>query len=304
MKILLIAGGWSNEREVSLSGARGIEKAIKSLGYEVTFFDPAHDFKNIFEIAGKHDFAFLNLHGQPGEDGLIQLMLEKAGCPYQGSNPSSSYLALNKAASKVVFEKAGIPTPRWELLTAATDLYDLADFPFPAYLKPNTGGSSLGIVRVSSLEELIEKAKPSLDCDQDVLLEQEVKGVEITCSVLDQTPLPLILIKPKDAAFFDYDSKYLPGGADEICPAPVSTEIEDLCKELSLKAHNALGLSVVSRADFIMDGDDVFLLEMNTLPGMTPTSLLPQAAQEYGYDFNQLIEKLIQLSMKQWSDRV
>lgn len=298
MKILLIAGGWSNEREVSLSGAKKIEEAIKELGHAVTFFDPAKEFKNILTVAKQHDFAFLNLHGQPGEDGLIQLMLDKAGCPYQGTGPAGSYLALNKAASKVMFERENIPTPEWELVTAATDLPGLADFAFPAYLKRNTGGSSIGAFRVESFEEFKEKSKVSLECEIDMLLEREIRGVELTCSVLDQTPLPLILIRPQSGSFFDYDSKYLPGGAEEICPAPVSDEITALCKKLALKAHNALGLKGVSRADFIMDENEVFLLEVNTLPGMTPTSLLPRAAKAQGYDFPQLIDELIKISMR------
>ena len=196
MKILLIAGGWSSEREVSLTGARGMQEALLKRGHAVTFFDLLENFDELLETARQHDFALINLHGSPGEDGLVQAMLEKAGCPYQGSGPSGSFLALNKAAAKQIFRMAGLPTADWEFLP----------------VRPAEGW------------------------------------------------------EPR----------------------------------LALAAHKALGLKGYSRADFILGPDDsLHLLEVNTLPGMTPTSLVPQEAAQLGMDFGQLLEKLIELGMEQ-----
>lgn len=235
MNILLIAGGWSSERPVSLSGAQVIEKYLAGLGHKVTRYDPEYCLDDLPEAVKGQDFAFINLHGAPGEDGLIQAMLERLGCPYQGSGPAGSLLALDKTASKVIFKKHGIPTPDWRLLHSLPDKDWRPPWPCPVFVKSNTGGSSLGLARVDKPEDLHSALRSLFAQSGKYLIEPAVKGREVTCGVLaDLTPgpdgkvtetpraLPPILILPKlkDGGFFDYSNKYSQDGAEEICPAP------------------------------------------------------------------------------------
>ena len=300
MKILLIAGGWSSEREVSLSGARQIESALLSLGHDVSRLDPLDSFDAITDTARVHDFAFLNLHGSPGEDGLIQALLHAAGCPYQGSRPEASFLALNKAASKQVFRAAGLVTADWELLVSRPGPDWRPAFGLPAFFKPNTGGSSLGMSLVTTEEGEAGLAR-ALDAafaeGREVLSEPALDGMEVTCAVLGDAALPPILIKPKAGVFFDYESKYVKDAAEEICPAPLPEPVLEAIRRSALAAHRILGCSGYSRADFILAGEVPVLLEVNTLPGMTATSLLPRAAAAAGLDFPALIARLIELGM-------
>ncbi|WP_319761725.1 D-alanine--D-alanine ligase [Maridesulfovibrio sp.] len=299
MHVLLIAGGWSDEREVSLSGAKGIEKALLELGHDVEFVDPAKDFKNILLLAEHADFAFINLHGSPGEDGLIQAMLNQVNCPYQGAEPESSFLTLNKAATKTVFDHHSVRTPRWDLYCAAKGCKESSNIEPPVFIKPNTGGSSLGMTFARTREELENGLETVFKLGDSALVEEFIDGVEVTCGILDGEPLPLIMINPpENAEFFDYHSKYALDGAEEICPAPISAELTEEIQQITAKVHKLLGLSDYSRADFIISEGVPYLLEVNTLPGMTPTSLVPQAAQEAGYPFNELIAKLIELGQK------
>ena len=299
MRVLLIAGGWSNEREVSLSGARGIDVALRSLGHEVVLLDPAHEFAALTDAAAGADFAFINLHGSPGEDGLIQAMLDAVGCPYQGSGPEASFKALHKATAKVLATRAGVPTPKWKYLTHPPGVDWLCGLDYPVFAKSVTGGSSLTMGLARDTDELRAVLKNIFDLGLTALVEEAVSGSELTCAVLGDEVLPPILIRPQSgAAFFDYESKYVQGKAEEICPAPVEPEVTARVQELSLTVHRVLGLSGCSRSDFILreDGEPLFL-EVNTLPGMTPTSLVPQAAAAVGLDFPQLVARLIELGL-------
>lgn len=312
MNILLIAGGWSKEREVSLSGGKGIAAALERLGHRVTWYDPESDLNGLFEAAQGQDFAFINLHGQPGEDGLPQAMLDAVGLPYQGSRPAGSFLALNKAASKLLFRRLGLPTPDWRLLTAHPGPDWRPPFAYPVFIKSNIGGSSLGLAKVRSDQEL----GPALDAlfaqGGEFIVEPAFPGLEVTCGVLGEIvdgreeprALPPILIRPKahQGEFFDYESKYQPGGAEEICPAPLEPEVTAAVQDYALRAHRAFGLAGYSRTDFILAPDgfpdgSLTILEINTLPGMTPTSLIPQEAAAIGLSFEDLLERLIELGL-------
>ncbi|MDR3358145.1 MAG: D-alanine--D-alanine ligase [Desulfovibrio sp.] len=296
MKILLIAGGWSSEREVSLDGARGMEKTLLARGHRVTFFDLLGGFDNLLATAAGHDFAFINLHGAPGEDGLVQAMLDQAGCPYQGSGPAGSFLALHKAAAKQIFRQAGLPTADWEYLPLPPEKSWRPRLPYPLFAKSNTGGSSLRMGRARDRTELDAKLAEIFAAGDEALLESEVKGREVTCGVLGEEALPPILIEPVGSVFFDYRSKYAVGGAREVCPAPLPPPVVNEVRKLALAAHRALGLSGYSRADFILDKKgELILLEVNTLPGMTATSLVPREAKAAGLDFGDLLEKLMEL---------
>jgi D-alanine-D-alanine ligase len=308
MRMILIAGGWSTEREVSLSGARKIDQALKTLGHEVRFLDPAKDFADIIPLASEADFAFINLHGSPGEDGLIQALLETAGCPYQGAGPKASFLALNKAAAKAVYARAGLPTPAWRLycgLEGEAESYEngACALPYPLFVKPNTGGSSLGMSLVNDPAGLGPALDKVFALGQEALVETCVSGVELTCAVLDQTPLPVIMIKPKaGSCFFDYENKYAADGAEELCPAPIPPALAAEVQRLALAAHRALGIEGYSRSDFMAEGlitdlGGPQILETNTLPGMTPTSLLPKAAAAVGLTFEALVAELVRLGL-------
>jgi D-alanine-D-alanine ligase len=299
MRILLTAGGWSDEREVSLAGARVIAEALRDSGHEVVDFDPAADFDRLMHAARGCDFAFINLHGSPGEDGLVQALLDAAGVPYQGADARGSLLTLHKAAAKQVFRESGLATPDWELVARLPEGDYEPSVGFPLFAKPCLGGSSLRMSFVHGPDELAPALAAIFDSGDAALLEAYVPGIELTCAVLGEDPLPPILIKPKDGAdFFDFASKYDDEGAEEICPAPVEEALTLAVQDNALSAHKALGLSGCSRADFMVDANGVpQLIEVNTLPGMTPTSLLPKAASAAGIPFTELLERLIALGL-------
>lgn len=298
MNILLIAGGWSSEREISLSGAKNIAAALEANGHNITFFDLQANFNELAQTAARHDFAFLNLHGAPGEDGIVQAILDAIPIPYQGSGPAGSFLALNKAAAKQIFRKAGLPTADWQFLPVPPPPDWQPSLLFPLFVKGNTSGSSLHCGRATNIEELRAILNEIFSVHDCALLEPEIRGKEVQCGILGSSPLPPILIEPLAGAFFDFKSKYAKGGAREICPAPITREQTAKIQELALAAHKSLGLTGYSRADFILDTSGNFtLLEVNTLPGMTATSLIPQEAAVAGISFPDLLEKLIELGI-------
>lgn len=302
MRILLIAGGWSDERHVSLAGAASIEAALRRLGHDVVLFDLGDGLTKLVQAVGDVDFAFLNLHGAPGEDGLVQAVLDRLGCPYQGSGPTGSMLALNKAAAKSLFALHHLSTPPWVFLPGEPSSDWSCPFGPPYVVKPNLGGSSLGIEVVQKAGDLLPAVRRILAQGREVLVERHQPGVEVTCAVLGEEPLPLILIRPGEGScFFDYQSKYVPGRAEEICPAPLPHDVSRGIQAMALHAHRILGLSGYSRADFILHEGQAHLLEVNTLPGMTATSLLPQAAAVHGLDFDHLIARLIELGVRERS---
>ncbi len=299
MRVILIAGGWSSEREVSLSGARGIGSSLEKLGHDVVFHDLTGDLDAFRRAALGCDFALINLHGAPGEDGLVQALLDATGVPYQGSGPAGSFLALHKAASKLVYRAGGLPTPDWEYLPVRPQKGWRTSLDFPIFVKPDCGGSSVGAGLVRDQTALDSMVDAIFCMGEQPLLERAVEGAEITCAVLGEETLPSILIRPsKGATFFDYGSKYNPGGAEEICPAPIPESVEQTVRDAALAAHRLLGLRGYSRTDFILVGETPFVLETNTIPGMTPTSLLPLAAATAGLDFEALLERLISLGLR------
>ncbi|MFT4301909.1 MAG: D-alanine--D-alanine ligase [Desulfovibrio sp.] len=298
MKILLIAGGWSPERQVSLNGARAMVPALEARGHQVTFFDLLADFNSLLDEARKHDFALINLHGAPGEDGLVQAMLDRVGCPYQGSGPAGSFLALNKCAAKQLFRLAELPTADWEFVPVPPEKDWQPSLPYPLFVKSNTGGSSLRLGRATNRAELDDIMGQIFAAGEEVIMEPVLQGREVTCGILGEEPLPPILIEPVAGDFFDYESKYAQDGAREICPAPIGEALTARVQELTLAAHKVLGLRGYSRADFILGSDNsLTLLEVNTLPGMTATSLVPREARTIGLDFGQLLERLVALGM-------
>ncbi len=298
MNILLIAGGWSAEREVSLNGAKNIATALEENGHNITHFDLSQNFDSLISVAKEHDFAFVNLHGVPGEDGLVQCMLEAANVPYQGSGAAASFLSLHKAATKQIYRMQGIPTPDWEFLPNIPPREWQPSFDYPIFAKSNTGGSSLLLFRTNNKQELDAAIEEIISSGCDVLLEPSIEGIDTTCGVLGDVALPPILIRPR-GVFFDYASKYESGGAEEICPAPLPPKLNAKMQELALKAHSSLGLSGYSRTDFVLTTTgELYTIETNTLPGMTSTSLIPQEAAAINISFIQLLERLIELGLQ------
>lgn len=302
--VALIAGGKSGEREISLASGTGAKEALVEAGFPVTMIDPARKEDLVALIEGDFDVAFLCMHGKYGEDGTMQGMLEIIGLPYIGSGVWASALAMDKAKSKVFYEQAGLKTPR------SVTLFSENDMPFSeiaatvgehAVVKPATEGSALGVFIVSGEQEIAAAIDKAFEIDKEVLVEAYVDGDEFTVAVIgneEPEALPVIQIVPSNE-FYDFESKYAPGGSQHLCPAPLSSERTAEVQRLAVEAHRALGCRGVSRSDFIMDENGTFwILETNTIPGMTGTSLLPDAGRAAGVSFPQLCTKLIELALE------
>ncbi len=307
LRIALIAGGVSAEREVSLKGARQIRAALKRLGYDVLEFDPQTDLARLVKEAYRLDCALLVLHGPFGEDGRMQGFLDMIGLPYQGSGVLGSAIAMDKHLAKTIYTANGIPTPGWRLLTRPVEEGDLQaiieSLGLPLMVKPKTQGSSIGmgIARdVDGLKALVESA---FEWDDELIVEEFIQGRELSVGVLedfgDWTLPPIEIIPGDQYEFFDYEAKYSPGATKEVCPAPVDPDIEARARDLAKRAHSALGLSDYSRTDMLLTEDgSLLVIETNTIPGMTETSLLPQEAAVAGLGFDSLIDHLVKLAMK------
>jgi len=305
MHVALLAGGTSGEREVSLNGAVEVERSLNPQRFLVRRYDPATDLARLVSDAGQIDFAFILLHGLQGEDGTVQGLLELLGIPYQGSGVLGSAIAMDKHLSKELFRQHGLPVAESVVIRLGepVNLQDLvAQLGLPLVVKPVREGSSLGLTIARTLTELQAGIESARRHDRQVMVEQYIKGREITAAVLgndDLTALPLIEIIPGEGFdFFDYTAKYQAGASQEICPAPISPELTAKAQGYALGAHVALRLRGYSRTDMILDAaGNFYLLETNTIPGMTATSLLPQAAAKHGLSFPQFLERLIELAM-------
>ncbi len=305
LRVALLAGGASDEREISLASGRGAGNALREAGFSVTELDPAEkkDLQNL--IAGNYDVAFLCMHGKMGEDGTLQGFLEMIGLPYIGSGVWSSALAMDKAKSKLFYENAGIQTPVSVTLYSPDDMSVediLSTVGESCVVKPATEGSALGVYIVKGADEVKDAIEKAFELDSEVLVETFVKGTELTIAVLGNEQLealPVIQIVPRNE-FYDFESKYAPGGSQHLCPAPLNAEATEKVQAMAKAAHRVLGCSGISRSDFIMDENGEFwILETNTLPGMTETSLLPDAARAAGIEFPELCTRLIELALEQ-----
>jgi len=305
IRLALIAGGVSGEREVSLKGAAEVEKALDTEKYEVVRYDPATDLAKIAADADGLEAAFILLHGIHGEDGTVQGFLELLNIPYQGAGVLGSALAMDKNLAKTLYKLHGLPVAAWEMADRK-NIEDpaplLAKLSLPLVVKPVRQGSSLGMSIVRQPEQLSAALETAFQHDSEVMLEEFIQGREITVGVIgndELMALPLIEIIPDDQYdFFDYEAKYKPGATREVCPAEVEDSIREKAQQYGLIAHQALQLKGYSRTDMIVRGDEFFILETNTIPGMTETSLLPQAAAEAGLDFSALLDRLIELAME------
>lgn len=304
IRLALIAGGQSSEREVSLKGADQVEDALDKDSYDIRRYDPAYDIERLVKDAAWIEAAFVLLHGKYGEDGTIQGLLDLLGIPYQGSGVLGSALAMDKELSRILYSQTGLDVPHGRVLRSgsgrAEDL--VAEFGLPLVIKPVDQGSSIGMSIPRTVDEVEEGLARAFGYSLRVLVEEYIKGVEITGGVIgneELEALPIVEIVPgKGHFFFDYQAKYQPGATTEICPARISVSLTERAQRCAILAHGALRLRGYSRTDMIVSDDHIYVLETNTIPGMTRTSLLPLAAREAGMDFPALLDKLIRLALE------
>ncbi len=300
-RIGVVMGGFSGEREVSLRSGRAAAVALTSRGHHVTPIvvgegtDVAHALRR-----ADIDVAFLALHGRMGEDGCVQGMLEMLGIPYTGSSVLASALAMDKVKAKELFRLYNVPTPPYYTVTEA-DLADLEEvhgsFGFPVMVKPRSEGSSLGLHRANNLHELVAAVDEAFEYDRVVLVERFITGREVTVGLLDGRVLGCCEIAPKSGVY-DYASKYTPGATDYFVPARLPATRMRGVLNLAERAAASLGATGAVRVDLLVtDGENEYVLEVNTLPGMTETSLLPRIAAGAGYDFARLCEAIVDTAM-------
>ena len=347
MKIVVLGGGLSSERAVSLVTARSVCTALRENGHRAILVDlflgiedVPEDLDSLFDapdglcppaeiapaapdldavrrsrrdqspcVFGPHvvelcrraDIVFLGLHGRDGEDGRIQATLDLYGVPYTGGGPLASGLAMDKAMTKRMMASAGIPTPKWRLLHdyREEEIDELArTLPMPCVVKCTTGGSSLGVFLPDDRDALREALIQVRPYGGEVLIEERVQGRELTVGVLGNRALPAVEILPAEGEF-DYRAKYQAGGARELCPAPITEAEQAEAGRLALLLHRTLGLEVYSRTDFLLDEQGRFwCLEINSLPGMTPASLVPKEAAAVGMSYRELCEEIVRLSIQ------
>ncbi len=339
MKVVVLAGGTSTERDVSLSSGSMIYRALRARGHEAVILDvylgyegPIEDIfqrgtdlaaqigsiseKNpdleavkalrrdggksffgphVLDICQMADVVFLALHGANGEDGKIQACFELLGIPYTGTDYLSSALAMNKGISKDLFRAHQIPTPAGILLKKGET--ESERVPFPCIVKACCGGSSVGVSIANNEEEYLAAKREAFRYDDEVIIEQYIKGREFSVGVMDGKALPVIEIAPKEG-FYDYKNKYQAGSTVDTCPAQIPPDRFRRMQEVAEEVFCALRMKNYARMDFMMsEAGDIYCLEANTLPGMTPTSLLPQEAAAVGMDFETLCEKILQSAL-------
>lgn len=344
MRIVVLAGGLSTERDVSISSGILVASALREKGHEVVLLDVFTGYEqnicdidalfkqnysfadkanvgetvsdlsevrenrlnksdrfigtNVIEICSEADITFLALHGGEGENGQIQATLDLLGIKYTGTGYLGSALAMNKGLTKSVFVQNKINTPAGEIFKSVEDAKSWSIF--PCVVKPCSGGSSVGIAKAENEEEYILAVKDAFKYENEIVVEQFVKGREFSVGILGGKALPPIEIIPK-SGFYDYAAKYQAGATDEICPADIDEQTDKKLRESAVAAYNSLHLDSYARVDFLVDENgEPFCLEANTLPGMTPTSLLPQEAAVEGLNYADLCEKIIEISLAKY----
>lgn len=350
MKIVVLAGGLSPERQVSLVTGCSVCRSLRKSGYRAVLVDlfmgleqpvtealfdredglcgqmeitsqapdleavrrsrknqsPSMFGDGVLELCRMADIVFLGLHGECGEDGRVQATLDLLGIPYTGAGYLSSGMAMDKAITKQFMERLGIRTPAWqELRYTAEEIPALSEtLPVPCAVKVINGGSSLGLALPDNREELKTALTEMLPYGGHIIVEEKISGRDLTVGVLGDRYLPAVEIIPQIGSYFDYAAKYQDGGSLEICPAPITGEQWQQMGEAAMKLHRGLGLSVYSRTDFILDAaGDAWCLEINTLPGMTPASLLPKEAAAVGMDYETLCRTIVELSLEARKER-
>ncbi|MCX7909664.1 MAG: D-alanine--D-alanine ligase [Ignavibacteria bacterium] len=332
MKIAVIFGGLSTERDISIKSGISVFNALKDLNHKPLLVDPALGnegfFHSLDEIADlptlssldknkyridkyletianpifdEIEFAFIVLHGKYGEDGTIQTLFELKNIPYSGSNPKASSIGMDKNLSKIIFIASGIPTPRWITLRAnELDNFEICeeirdDFGKKMVIKPNDQGSTFGttIVMDGNLDEIYLGLKKASEFSDIILVERYIEGKEITVGIVGEEPLPVIEIIPQ-SGFYDFEHKYTKGKTEYVCPAELPSDVSELVQDIAMQVFNTIGCNGFARVDFRLTEDfQPFVLEINTIPGFTDTSLVPKAAKAKGIEFPELCQKIV-----------
>lgn len=292
--VVLLMGGMAAEREVSLNSGQAVATALQANGIQHTLLDVGSDGWIEQLVHGGFDRAFNIVHGRGGEDGQLQGLLELIGLPYTGSQVQASALTMDKIMTKRIWQTLSLPTPDYAVLQAG----DTVDYAlFPAMVKPANEGSSIGMRKVANVAELHEALAEAAEYDRDILVEQFVTGREFTCAVLGDVALPLIELRtPND--FYDFEAKYQSNTTDYLCPCDLPAAQQEQLQALMVKAFAGAGASGWGRVDFMLDEQEQpWLLEVNTVPGMTDHSLVPMAAKQAGADFNELVWRLLEQTL-------
>lgn len=296
----VLLGGFSNEREVSLMSGGAVADALEGAGHAVRRVDVKQSFvSDGKEILAGCGLAFVMLHGEFGEDGEVQHLLEGWGVPYTGSGPEASRAAMDKVQSKDAFERKGITTPRWKDCGADADPGELAaEFGLPLVIKPAASGSSLGVSIVKGQEDIAAALVEAGRHRGAILAEEFITGREVTVGILGAEALPVIELLP-ERGFYDYDAKYSDdAGTEYLCPAPLEAQVAQAVQAEALAAHRALGCRGFSRVDMRLSGENrPYVLEVNTIPGFTSHSLLPKAAAARGMSFTELVENIAEMAL-------
>jgi D-alanine-D-alanine ligase len=295
LTITVLLGGPSAEREVSLRSGAAVAAALREAGHVVHEVDPS---PTHLRLPTGTEVVFLALHGTYGEDGTVQAELESLGIPYTGCGVESSRIAFDKILAKQRMREAGVPTPRFQVLRSGNDPWPGADWTCPVVLKPAREGSSVGLQFVQTPGEFPEALRASLRHGTEILMEPRILGRETTVGILDGAALPVVEVRPKSGAY-DYRNKYTPGCTDYHCPAEFSPETTLRIQEAALGAFRAVGARDYARVDVMVTADGApMVLEVNTLPGMTETSLLPKAAAAAGIPFRELCGRMVDLALR------
>lgn len=307
IRVAVLAGGWSGERAVSLKSGKAVYAALNRERYDVTIYNPRDDLGILIKKKAEIDLAFILLHGKFGEDGRVQGMLDVLHIPFVGSGVLASAMAMNKRIAKDVFRGVGLRVAEEVILKQGErfSVERLIDtLGSSLVIKPVAEGSSIGVSIAHGREEILEGIEKAFQYDGEVMSEEYLDGREITCCVLGNQvleTLPVVEIVPNPSySFFDFEAKYKPGATNEICPAPIAPALAEEASSCAKKAHRALNCSVWSRSDMIIRDETLYLLETNTIPGMTETSLFPLAAREAGMTISDLLDRLISLSLEHY----
>ena len=294
LKIGVLMGGDSEERIVSLSTGKEVLSALKKLGYSAEKILIKDDYEKFLGKFLEQDLVFNALHGGKGEDGKIQQWMDDNNVKYTGSGPASSALCMNKARSKDFAKVMGIRTPRWQIFSNSNATIKLQ---FPFVVKPNRQGSTFGLTVVKNEKELPLAIKTAFHYGEDVIAEEYIKGREVTVPILGESVYPILEIVPSHD-LYDFECKYTPGMTKYFCPAKLDDKITRLIKEDTQLLFNEFGCNVYGRADYLIDENGTYyFLEINTLPGMTSTSLLPKSLASLGISFESLISKIVKFSL-------
>ena len=310
-RITVLKGGDSSERKISLLSGTAVAEGLRVKGYEVTELDPA-DFSTLGQLIERMqeletELVFLGLHGGSGENGQLQAALDLVGLRYTGSGFQACALTMDKYVSKLMAREEGVPVADWVLLRGdqlgdyndPRDLQGIVDkLGLPLIVKPNDGGSSVGISKVERVEQLREASQHALKYSSSALLERFIPGRELTATVIDGQALPLVEIKPL-SGWYDYDNKYNAGRTEYLAPAPIEESVAQLMQTYAVRLWQVFGLRGYARIDFRYDGEKPYFLEVNTLPGMTTLSLTPMAAKAVGISFVDLVDKIARLALDQ-----